>query len=377
VALMAMTKTGQHLREVAPPSVVVDYLPLFLSPGFAWAADSRAILFAGKGETPFPMLCRADLSGGPAATVSSTLPVQGIQQLAIAGLRLAYTIPAPRSTIWRYQLGDGHRVAVQKAVANSPHVQSDPAISSDGRQFAFSSNRSGTWHIYTADSEGKSPRQLTSMGGAGAGWAQWSPDGRRIAFDVRPNGRAQVYVVDAEGGTPQQLTSTSSDAVMPMWSLDEVWIYYTLLDPAGSSDIWKVPAKGGVSVRVTSMNDAFGAYPSPDGARLYVGNRSGSAVYSVPLNGERPARVAGLDGAAAGRMAITGSGIFFIGKVPGEQAFRQLMYYHFAKGLVERLMLLPAPVVFPAIAASLDEKQLLLTQDDGTMSQVLLVENFR
>jgi hypothetical protein len=54
-----------------------------------------------------------------------------------------------------------------------------------------------------------------------------------------------------------------------------------------------------------------------------------------------------------------------------------LIYYSFAKRIAEPLLLLPGPASPPALAVSRDESEILAAQNDGTMSQVMLVENFR
>jgi TolB protein len=70
-----------------------------------------------------------------------------------------------------------------------------PAWSPDGKQLAFSSDRSGTVEIWVADSEGKgAPQQITS--GPGVKMAPtWSPDGTEIAYASTASGKAELMIV--------------------------------------------------------------------------------------------------------------------------------------------------------------------------------------
>jgi len=55
--------------------------------------------------------------------------------------------------------------------------------SPDGEKIVFSSNRSGSFEIWTCDSEGHDCGQLTSFAGPSPGSPRWSPDSRSVAFD--------------------------------------------------------------------------------------------------------------------------------------------------------------------------------------------------
>ena len=375
---MVMPAAGGEPKVLVPEGLFADDMPLFVTPSFAWTAESRHIVFTGKGESSFTNLYQVAVSGGRPFPLPFNSPGVGAGHLAASakGDRLVYTIPTHRSTIWRYDLQNGRELAAPQAIARSPQSQTSPDIAPDGRRFAFASNRSGVWQIYTAARDGNNPMQLTSFENGMAGWPRWSPDGKHIAFDARPSGSAQVFVVDAEGGTPQPLTQGAGNAVMPAWSTDGAWIYYTLLDANGGADIWKVSVAGGASTQVTSMN-AYGGFPAQDGAALYVSNRSQSAFYWVSLAGGKSLKLAGLDEVRPGRVAVARTGLYYITRASGKRAFRQLMYYSFAKKISQPLLLLTGPASAPAIAVSQDENEFLLAQDEGTMSQLMLVEHFR
>jgi Tol biopolymer transport system component len=208
-----------------------------------------------------------------------------------------------------------------------------------------------------------------------AGSPHWSPDGRRIAFDARPGARAQVFVIDADGGPPQALTSGTENAVTPQWSPDGQWVYYMrIADDGGLTDIWKVRPSGGVPVRVTAGGQWM-AFPSADGRTLYYGKRQQQGIYSVPLAGGSETRITA--DCFPGRWASTRTGFYFVAGPP-RLAPAMLMFYSYAARDVREVMQLQNPTVYaPPLSISPDGTELLVNQDDGVLSQIMLVKNFR
>jgi hypothetical protein len=56
-----------------------------------------------------------------------------------------------------------------------------PAVSPDGQRIAFSSNRSGSWQIFTMPITGGKAMQITTAGGDNL-HASWSPDGSKVVY---------------------------------------------------------------------------------------------------------------------------------------------------------------------------------------------------
>ena len=100
-----------------------------------------------------------------------------------------------------------------------------PALSPDGRQLIFHSNRGGRQAIWIARGDGSEPRQLFDDPAAGTDpvTPAWSPDGRTIAFAMRPAGSAdenesEIYTIAADGSGLRRLTSAPGDDSHPHWS---------------------------------------------------------------------------------------------------------------------------------------------------------------
>lgn len=54
----------------------------------------------------------------------------------------------------------------------------------------------------------------------------WSPDGRQFVFSSSRSGNRDIWVTPAEGGEPWQLTSGPSEDDWPVWSPDGQWVIF-------------------------------------------------------------------------------------------------------------------------------------------------------
>jgi dipeptidyl aminopeptidase/acylaminoacyl peptidase len=108
---------------------------------------------------------------------------------------------------------------------------SDVHPSPDGRQLIYSLSTSDlarakrVAHIWTMNSDGTSPRQLTS-GEKGESSPAYSPDGKWISFVSTKDGGAQLYLLPAGGGEAKKLTNISTGVGDPLWSPDGKWIAF-------------------------------------------------------------------------------------------------------------------------------------------------------
>ena len=128
--------------------------------------------------------------------------------------------------------------------------------------------RAAKMDIWIAEADGSNPQQLTHGPGASQGSPSWSPDGRRIAFDAQgKDSRIHLWMIDADGGAPRQLTAEAGEQVVPTWSHDGRWIYYSWRQ-ANTRDIWRMPADGGAPERLTHGAAGAFACESADGKSL-------------------------------------------------------------------------------------------------------------
>jgi Tol biopolymer transport system component len=266
---------------------------------------------------------------------------------------------------------------IQRVLASS-RLETDPQFSRDGRHVAFTSARSGAGEIWVAKVDGTGVRQLTQSPGEWQGSPHWSPDGHSIAFDVKASdGHWHIWTLDSDGGTPRQLTRGAGNESVPTWSHDGRWIYFSTHAGDGARrNIWRVPSAGGTREQVTHGGSGQFAVESADGKSLiYQASTNDSALLRLPLNGGPPRELVGCVKSAA--FDANAAGIFYVGCDRGAE--RALHVKDPASGrdrvlgTLEGLPSWAAPVLF---TVSPDGKTVLYVGGAPT-GDLMLIENFR
>ena len=181
-----------------------------------------------------------------------------------------------------------------KQLISDPGSNICPSVSRDGRFIVFVSDRSGSSQVWKMDANGDNQKRLTK--GSDDSWPQFSADGQWVIYQNSVDGKRTLWKVPVEGGNPIQLTDRPS--VYPIVSPDGNWIscYYR----AETKSPWKlaiIPIAGGEPHKSFDIPPTVTVLSlvrwTPDGRALaYIDNREGvSNVWSLPLNGSKPARL--------------------------------------------------------------------------------------
>ncbi|WP_405095168.1 VWA domain-containing protein [Micromonospora sp. NBC_01412] len=159
-------------------------------------------------------------------------------------------------------------------LVGGPGTVAHPALSPDGRQVAFTSDRAGNADIWVVRVDGSGLRRLTDHP-AEDSWPTWSPDGARIAFgSTRGDPAGDVWVLPAGGGAAVRVTDGPAAEGQPAWSPDGARIAFTTTrfapagDPAFRTVATVAPGGGPVTRAVPGPRDAAEPAWSPDGARI-------------------------------------------------------------------------------------------------------------
>lgn len=203
---------------------------------------------------------------------------------------------------------------VRLSVAEDP--SSRFAISPDGRRLAMIANGgAGELRLYVRPIDGLVPQPLA--GTEGASHPFWSPDSRSIGFIARPTAegligtQAKLKRIDLASGQVTTLGDVAFSAT-GTWNADGA----ILFTPRGTAPIHRIPASGGASSPVTTLDEANGdvqhAHPFflPDGRHFLfsiVGSRTSGAittrgVYLGSLDGQEPPRLI-VDGVSMAKYA--------------------------------------------------------------------------
>ena len=415
------TETGEKRRVMSPPaSVVGDCSPAFSPDGkqlafvrvisavvgevylvsvnggepkrltfdgagvsnVAWTPNGREIVFASRhgGKS---RLFRVPVEGGGAEWLVATGSEAHYPAFSRDGSRLAWRQNTSDEDIFRLALKSGSENAPPlSSLIISTALEISPRYSPDGRRIAFVSNRSGSDEIWVCDSDGENPIRLTSFYGPLAGSPSWSPDGKRIVFDCRPEGNADIYVVSPEGGQPRRLTTDPAEDIVPSWSRDGRWIYFTSNRNAdggsGRLQIWKMPADGGEAVQLTRQG-GFEPMESPDGRWLYfTQDRGSSSIWRMPTAGGAEAPLFDFHQKNYSRVwTVAGEGVYFA--VASSKTKSSIKFFSFSTGaektVAEVDRVLPSSV--SGLTISPDGRWLLFPLFARRGSDLMMIENFR
>jgi len=211
---------------------------------------------------------------------------------AWAGTQGFYRQPALQGEqVYLVAEGDLWRVAAQGGEAQrlTTHqgLESQPAVSPDGRWLAFTGQYDGGTELYLMPAAGGPPKRLTWEGGGMRVWG-FSAAGEILftSLDARPG--AQLFAIDAKTGQRRQLpVAQASDAAL---SADGRTLYFTRSGLRGDN---ARQYRGGALARLWSLDLSGSAEARP---LLAEGNNDRRPLPYRTAGGERIAFLSDRDG---------------------------------------------------------------------------------
>lgn len=162
----------------------------------------------------------------------------------------------------------------------------------DGK-IVYDSSVNNSPSISIMEADGSNPKNLMGdmTGRARPGSSSVSPDGRYIVFSSDLTGTRHIWRVNVDGSNPVRLTDGVGEE-QPTCSPDGKWVFYTSLS-IGEPALMRVSIDGGEAVKVI---DSFvsAASVSPDGkliAALYVDKENTWRLAVFPFEGGEPEKV--------------------------------------------------------------------------------------
>ena len=352
----------------------------------AWSPNGEEIIFARR-HSGKSRLFRIPVEGGSPEWMAAAGSEAQYPAFSSDGTRLAWRKTSVDTDIFGLALGGSEKSRRLAALIVSTALEASPSFSPDGRRIAFVSNRSGSDEIWVCDSDGATPVRLTSFRGPLAGSPRWSPDGKQIVFDCRPEGNADIYVVSAEGGQWRRLTDDPAEDIVPSWSRDGRWIYFSSNRPAegksgegrsGRLQIWKMPADGGAAIQMT-QEGGFEPMESPDGRWVYFTQyRGSSSIRRMPAAGGDETALFDFHQKGYSRFwTATNEGVYFA--VANSNTQSAIKFFNFSTGIektlasIDRVM----PSGVSGLTVSSDGKWLLFPLYSQRGSDLMMIENFR
>ena len=155
-------------------------------------------------------------------------------------------------------------------------------------RIAFASNRDGDFEIWTMDSDGTTPLQLTNDNFVDNN-PSWRGDGDYITFvSTRTNGTTgDIWIMEADGSDQANVTNNAANDDHPSFSPDGDQILFTS-NRDGDYDIYVIDTDGTDLLQLTNIagDDTWPAW-SPDGDQIvFTSTRAGSVGADI-LGDER------------------------------------------------------------------------------------------
>jgi len=148
----------------------------------------------------------------------------------------------------------------------------------DGAEISFDTESNFRGNIYTVNADGSDLELLIEDGF----WADWSPDGTQIVFASQRDGNVELYLADADGGNQRRLTRNSRLDYFPDWSPDGRRIAFAVMEDRA---IYVMDVDGGNERRLTHEGNAENPSWSADGTWIaYQSSNDGDfEIYAVEV----------------------------------------------------------------------------------------------
>ncbi len=182
---------------------------------------------------------------------------------------------------WVNRQGESELVPEVKGLAPMPR------FSPDGKHLSINVEESGEARLWIYEIDRALSTPFTFEGNSGR--ALWSPDGKQLAFSSDRTGKPGIYSKPFDGsGEAEQLTRSENYQSPSSWSPDGKVLAFTEFHTESDLDIWMLPLGGAPKPFLKTQFREYEASFSPDGRWIaFTSDRSGEHEVYVTSYPER------------------------------------------------------------------------------------------
>ncbi len=197
---------------------------------------------------------------GMVLAAATCLATAGANAVELSELKGEIIFSSDRSGSWAiWSIGANGKGLKQISKPGAGEMDVDPVWSPDGKSILFTSTRGGQAGIWVMNADGTEPRRICD-----GGQAEWLPDGKAIVF-IRDE---KVYTRDLASGEEKLISDKDwPHCSGPVWSPDGKTIAFAARWD-GPNAVYTIPAEGGEATKVYDKKPACGVDWSPDGTML-------------------------------------------------------------------------------------------------------------
>ena len=267
-----------------------------------FAAGRIGMGWRGALVAPLAFLLAAPMLAAEGQSDEDQLPLEAEREISFPVERatwLSLDVSPAGDQLALEILGDLYLLPIEggeaKAITRGMAYDSQPRFSPTGERIAFVSDRGGQTELWVINPDGSEPKKIGSGGERGDfASPSWSPDGRHVvvsksswglgAFELwayHLDGGQGVQLTVAAGGGPSTPMERRSNALGPVYSPDERYLYYSRKNGGFGYNLtfpqWQIARldlrEDVEDILIEAQGSAMRPALSPDGSQLAYGTR--------------------------------------------------------------------------------------------------------
>jgi Tol biopolymer transport system component len=216
-----------------------------------WFEDGRSLVLDSE-RSGFRALWQLDMDGN-----WTLLGGRDGQSPSLGGTQLAFVIANYDANIWMLDPATG--ASSPQALVSSSKYDSNPNWSPDGKEIAFTSNRTGTGSLWISNADGSRQRQVYEPDTGRVVGPQWSPDGSYLLATRYDETGQNVVRVALNQREVTVIPTSGEHPYGNQVSADGSWLFYVASIGGGGTRLWRQPLDGSSAAEIVidSQVDSF------------------------------------------------------------------------------------------------------------------------